>query len=153
MKKLLFIIGFLFISVLTFSQGFGPENSKSMKPIVQNMWDNVINTVETQNGYEIVRLEFDIIKTDSKDSYRILSNLYTYRVGVIGDPDKEDYMKVEVYKRLDDGTYIYVTSKFDAVSAFVDFTPTSTGYYKFVISATFKPGYAGCHYGLVILHQ
>ena len=152
MKKLLFIIAFLFASVFAFSQGFGSDNSKSMKPIMNSAY-TVLDVVETQKGYEFVRLEFDIIKSDAKESYRVLTSAYTYRVGVMGDNDKVETMSIQVYKRLDDGTYEYVTGKSGEQSDFVDFTPTSTGYYKFVISATFKLGYGGCHYCLMVLHE
>jgi hypothetical protein len=154
MKKLLFTTLFLIISLITFSQGFSEYNTKSMKSIMQAMY-TIVDAVETQNGYEIVRLEFDIIQKEPKETYRILSSDWTYRVGVIGEFDKAEDMDIEVYKQLDDGTFQLVIKDIKAESsAFVDFTPTTNGWYKFVIKCyRFQSGWDKCHYGLIVLHQ
>lgn len=103
MKKILMIIAFLFVSMFTFSQS---DDGTSMKPVMQTMYD-VVNTAEN-NGLEIVRIEFDIVHKDiPKESYRILTNAYTYRVGVFGDYRTID-MDIEIWKQQSDGTYIFI---------------------------------------------
>lgn len=146
MKKLLVTICFLLFGFFAFSQG------TSMKPVMESMYDLVI--VAEDAGFEIVRIEFDIIKSTPKDSYRVLTTDWTYRVGVFGDDRTED-MDVEIYQLQSDGTYLFVTkdSKVDR-SAIVDFTPDKTTWYKFVVKCyKFKPGYDGAHYGLLVLHE
>ena len=150
MKKTLMIIAFLFMTIFTFAQ---TDDGRSMKPVMQSMYD-VVNTAEN-NGLEIVRIEFDIVKKDvPKESYRILTTDWTYRVGVFGDYRTVD-MDIEIWKQQSDGTYVFVQrdSKVDPV-AFVDFTPTETCWYKFVVKAySFKDGYNSAHYGLLVLHR
>jgi len=149
MKKFLMIIGFLFVSLFTFSQ---TDDGRSMKPIVQDVY-SFIQTVEN-NGNEIVKLEFDIVTTDTKNSYRVLTNSWTYRIVVMGDYRSED-MDLEVYKQLDDGTYEFVTKDSKTESfAVIDITPSKTAWYKFVVKCyKFKPGYTSCHYGLIVFHN
>jgi hypothetical protein len=150
MKKLFATICFLLIGFLAFSQ---IGDGRSMKPVMESMY-NVINIAEG-NGLEIVRIEFDIVKKDSpKESYRILTTDWTYRVGVFGDDRVED-MDLEIYQMQDDGSYVFINrdSKVDPV-AMVDFTPTKTTWYKFVVKCyKLKEGYDGAHYGLLVLHN
>lgn len=144
------VVALLFATLFTFGQ---TDDGRSMKPVMQTMWD-VVNTAEG-NGLEIVRIEFDIVKKDSpKESYRILTDAWTYRVGVFGDSRTED-MDIEIWKQQSDGSYIFVQkdSKTDPI-AFVDFTPTSTGWYKFIVKCyKFQEGYSSAHYGLLVLHR
>lgn len=139
------------MTCFTFAQT-NDNNGKSMWPILNNM-QTIIDTVE-HRGFEIVRLEYDIVKTDSKASYRILTDVWTYRIGVIGDYRSLD-MDIEVYKQSDDGTYILISQDNKTESfAYVDITPTTTGWYKFVVKCSrFQAGYNSCHYGLIIFHN
>lgn len=150
MKKVLLVVVFLLATMFTFSQ---TDDGRSMKPVMQTMYD-VVNTAEG-NGLEIVRIEFDIVGKDvPKESYRILTDSWTYRVGVFGDWRTED-MDIEIWKQRSDGTYEFIQkdTKTDPI-AFVDFTPTSTGWYKFIVKCyKFKEGYTSAHYGLLVLHK
>jgi hypothetical protein len=150
MKKILMIVAFLFVTCFTFAQ---TDDGRSMKPVMESMY-TVVNTAEG-NGLEIVRIEFDIVKKDvPKESYRILTDAYTYRVGVFGDWRTED-MDIEIWKQQSDGTYVFVEkdTKTDPI-AFIDFTPTSTGWYKFIVKCyKFKDDYTSAHYGLLVLHK
>ena len=150
MKKTLMIIAFLFATMFTFAQS---DDGTSMKPVMESMY-TVANTAES-NGLEIVRIEFDIVQKDNpRLSYRILTDAWTYRVGVFGDWRTED-MDIEIWKQGSDGNYVFVEkdTKTDPI-AFVDFTPTSTGWYKFVVKGyKFKDGYTSAHYGLLVLHK
>jgi Asp-tRNA(Asn)/Glu-tRNA(Gln) amidotransferase A subunit family amidase len=150
MKKLFTTICFLLIGFFAFSQ---EDDGTSMKPVMESMYD-VVSTAES-NNYEIVRIEFDIIKKNSpKESYRILSTDWTYRVGVFGDNRTED-MDIEIYQFQTDGTYILVgkDSKVDPIAMY-DFKPTKTTWYKFVVKCyKFKTGYEGAHYGLLVFHE
>jgi Asp-tRNA(Asn)/Glu-tRNA(Gln) amidotransferase A subunit family amidase len=145
MNKILLIV-FLFISAFSFSQ------ERSMKPIMNDM-NEVISVVESQ-GSEVVKVEFDIVSSDVKTSYRVLYPNLAYSVGVLGDYRAED-MDVEVYKQKSDGTYEFVISDTKVSDyALVYVYPTEEVWYKFVIKCyKFKPGYSSCHYGLVIVHQ
>ena len=148
MKKLFITICFLLIGFFAFSQ----DDGRTMKPAMVTMTE-VVNVAE-ESGYEIVRIELDIIKSTPKESYRVLSPSWTYRVSVFGDYRVED-MDIEIYQLQTDGTYTFVgkDSKVDPI-AMVDFTPTVNTWYKFVVKCyKFKPGYDGAHYGLVVLHE
>lgn len=149
MKKILLIVSLLLVSLFTFAQ---TDDGRSMKPIMNDM-NTFVNTVES-NGNEVVKLEFDIVTTDSKNSYRVLTNSWTYRILVMGDYRVED-MDIEVYKQLSDGSYVFVAKDSKTESfAYVDIKPLETGWYKFVVKCyKFKNGYSSCHYGLVIFHS
>ena len=150
MKKLMLIIGFLFVSLFTFAQY---DDGRSMKPIISDM-KPVIDTVESR-GWEVVKLEYDIVSTDSKITYRILTTSWVYRIGVVGDYRTED-MDLEIYKQKSDGTYEFVAQdqKAPANFVYIDVQPTEITWYKFVVRCVkFKPGYTSCHYGLIIFHK
>lgn len=154
MKKLLCVIAILFASLVSYSQGFSENDTKSMKPIVKTMWE-AIDLVETTKGYEIVHIEFDIIKSEPKECFRVLTYGYTYRAYLVGETGKAEDMDIEVWKRMDDGTYQLVIKDTKTEStAIVDFQPTSSGWYKFIVKCyKFAPGWSGCHWGLMILHE
>jgi hypothetical protein len=147
MNKILLIVVFLLFSSFSFSQ-----DGRSMKPIINDVND-VVSAVESR-GAEVVKIEFDIVSTDVKTSYRVLSSGWNYSIGVIGDYRSED-MDVEVYKQKSDGNYELVVSDTKVSSyAVVYVTPTESTWYKFVIKCyKFKPGYTSCHYGLIVVHE
>jgi Asp-tRNA(Asn)/Glu-tRNA(Gln) amidotransferase A subunit family amidase len=111
-----------------------------MKPIMRDM-DEIITSVESQ-GSEVVKVEFDIVSTDVKTSYSVLSPGWNYSIGVLGDYRAED-MDIEVYKQNANGDYVLVTSDTKTSNyAIVNVTPTESAWYKFVIKCyKFKPGY------------
>ncbi|MCK9416836.1 hypothetical protein M0Q97_09290 [Candidatus Dojkabacteria bacterium] len=146
MNKFLLIGVFLLISLFSFSQDL------SMKSIMNDV-NEIISAVESQ-GSEVVKVEFDIVSTDVKVSYRVLSPGWYYSIGVLGDYRSED-MDVEVYKQKSDGTYEFVVSDTKVSDyAVVYVSPTESAWYKFVIKCyKFKPGYTACHYGLIVVHE
>lgn len=147
MNKILLIVVFLLFSSFSFSQ-----DGRSMKPIINDVND-VVSAVESR-GAEVVKIEFDIVSTDVKTSYRVLSSGWNYSIGVIGDYRSED-MDIEVYKQNANGDYVLVTSDTKTSNyAIVNVTPTESAWYKFVIKCyKFKPGYSSCHYGLIVVHE
>lgn len=152
MKKLLIVLGFVLFSFFSFGQSFD-NNGKSMKPIL-NDFSQIIEAVEGK-GFEIVKIEYDIVKKDTqKESYRFLTNAWTYRVYVLGDYRSED-MDIEIYKQKDDGTFEFIgkDSKTEQYAMF-DITPSETCWYKFVVKCyKFSGSYDGAHYGLMIFHN
>ena len=157
MKKILLIIGFLFVSFIGFSQ-MNDNNGKSMRPIMSDI-KTYIDTIESR-GYEIVRFESDIVRADiPKESFRKLT-AQPYRIIVFGDYRSDD-MSIEVYKQGVDGNYEFVASdNRNESSAYVDVTPdgSGSGWYKFVVRCVrFKTSsvytYTSCHYGLIIFHN
>lgn len=147
MNKILLIVVFLLFSSFSFSQ-----DGRSMKPIINDVND-VVSAVESR-GAEVVKIEFDIVSTDVKTSYRVLSSGWNYSIGVIGDYRSED-MDVEVYKQKVNGDYVLVASDTKSSNyAIVNIKPTEDAWYKFVIKCyKFKPGYTSCHYGLIVVHE
>lgn len=149
MKKLLFLISFLFMTFIGVSQ---TNIDKSMKPILVDA-TGIINAVE-EKGFEIVKIEFDIITDVKKDTYRVLSNIWTYRIFVFGDYRIED-IDLEVYKQNSDESFTLVAKDNKAESfATIDLKPEELSWYKIVVKCyKFKPGYEVGHYGLLILHE
>lgn len=147
MNKFLLLIIFTIISIFSYSQ-----DERSMKPIM-NYMDEVVSAVE-EKGSEVVRIEYDIVSTDVKISYRILSSGWNYSIGLLGDERAID-MDIEVYKQNADGTYTFITSdKSVSDYAIVYVTPTENAWYKFVVKCyKFKEGYNACHYGLIVVHE
>lgn len=149
MKKLLLLVSFLFMSFVGVSQ---TDIDRSMKPILLDAI-TIINAVE-EKGFEIVKIEFDIITDVKKETYRILSDAWMYRVFVFGDYRIED-IDLEVYKQNPDETFTLI-AKDSKVESFatVDFKPDQMSWYKIVVkSYRFKYGYDAGHYGLLILHE
>lgn len=146
MKNILVLI-LIFYSLISYSQ-----SETSMKPIMDNI-NELVSKFEN-DGYEIIKIEFDIVSLDSKYSHRELYPNIDYTVAILGDFRSED-MDIVVYKQKVNGQYILVTSDtkispYDVVS----FTPDEKAWYRFDISCyRMKPNYSSCHYGLIILHK
>lgn len=137
----------LFFSLSNYAQS---DDGKSMKPILEDALP-IINTVE-KKGYEIVRIEFDIIK-DEKVTYRQLYEGWEYGVYAFGDYRIED-MDVEVYKEVGGNWKLVVEDSDESSTALVNVKPLYTGNYKIVVKAAkFASGYKGGHYGLLIFHE
>lgn len=147
-KHLILILTFC-LSVNSFSQINDNSDGTSMVPIM-NVANPIIETVETE-GLEIVRMEFDIIKT-TKESYRTLHADLDYAILAFGDYRISD-IDIKVYKDVD-GNWFEITKDEDSESqALVTVSPSATGLYKFEIKAyEFIEGYSAAHYGLLICH-
>lgn len=106
--------------------------------------------LENQN-FEIVRIEMDIV-SGPKDSYRTLTDRWTYGIIAIGD-DRVADIDVSVYRELD-GEWSLVTSDTDdGTLAMVTTKPSATARYKFVVNAQFASGYTAAHYALIVYHN
>ena len=153
MKTPLISLFVFFISLTSFAQ---TDDGKTMGPILKDAL-NYIETVESK-GYEIVRIEFDILKTD-KETFRTLSAGWTYDVYAFGDYRFQD-LDVSVYKLEDDGSHssipISTSSPHDGYSrtALVTIKPLITASYEIVIKAnSYTSDNSGGHYGLIIFHE
>jgi len=147
MKKILLLTTLLLFSVFSFSQ-----DDRSIVPILAQVAEVTVKMEE--KGFEIVKIECDIVGLQNpKTSYRVLSPLWVYTVGVLGDYRSID-MDIEVYKQHEDGTYQLVASDSkESNFATVSVQPTEECWYKFVIKChSMKANYIACHYGLIVLH-
>jgi hypothetical protein len=111
-----------------------------------------IQMIETDYDQEVVRTEFDIIRT-SKETFRYLTDSYEYGIYVMGDDRIQD-IDVEVFKMVDgDWTSIEKDEDEDA-QALVMITPSTTAQYKIKISAySFVEGYEVGFYCLAVFHE
>ncbi len=147
MKKLFFLLLVLASSFNLYAQ----KEDIYMKSILDAAGP-IVNLIERENGQEIVRMEFDIVR-DSKTTFRQLSSDYVYGICAFGDNRIRD-IDIKVY-RWTNNQWVLVEKDEDSESlAAVSVAPTSTADYKIVISAySFEPGCDVGHYGLIIFHE
>ncbi len=153
MKKTLFILMALCLSISVFSQGTEAddnENGTSLSPIMKDV-EPLIQELEKE-GLEIVRVEIDIVKT-SKTTLRLLHEGWSYGIAVTGDYRFTD-MDVKVYKKNGDDWDLIMEDTDDEKTAVVIVEPTSTEEYLIeIIAAEYVEGYSGGHYALLIFHE
>lgn len=140
----------LFFGSLVFAQ---TEKERSMKPIMDDC-KSLIADIESKNE-EIVRMEFDIVK-DKKETFRTLTDAYTYGITVVGDYRIKE-MGIELYSEdyTDSNTWSLVkVENADKYYASVTVKPSVTKRYKIVVKALkFDDDNTVGHYGLLIYHE
>lgn len=127
------------------------ENAKgtSMMPIF-NKAKIYIETFEKNDKHEIVRMEFDIVTTYKKKSWRTLAKGIKYSVIAFGDYRIKD-IDISIFKYRDKKWVRVVKDKKEESFAVVSFTPDKTEEYKIEISVyEFKDNYKAAHYGLFV---
>ena len=145
-------IAFPLLILMHFSQMlFAQDIDLSMGEFIETISES-IQLIETDYGQEVVRTEFDIIRT-SKETFRTLTDSYEYGIFVIGDDRIKD-IDVEVFKVVDgDWILIKKDDKEDA-QALVMIEPSTTAQYKIKISAyEFHEGYEVGFYSLAVFHE
>lgn len=147
MKKQIILLFAFVCSINTFAQ----KEEVSMYSILENA-GKYLNYIEREMGQEIVRMEFDIIR-DSKQTFRTLTDDYTYGICAFGDHRIKD-IDVKVYRWVNE-QWVLIEKDEDTESvAVVTISPSTTADYKIVISAySFEEGYEAGHYGLMIFHE
>lgn len=142
----------IFLVVLTLVSAIcvARDNSTSMTPIMDKA-EKIVSYVENDLEMEIVRMEFDILRT-KKTTFRTLSSDWTYTIIAFGDYRFKD-IDIRVYRKVA-GDWELEDKDVDNQSvAVARLKPQSDGDYKIEISAySFEPGYEVGHYGLVIAH-
>jgi hypothetical protein len=110
------------------------------------------DTIIENRNQEIVRVEVDIV-SDSKDSFRVLTDRWTYGIVALGDA-RITNLHLAIYRELD-GQWSLVTENANEGSLVTaTITPPSTGRYKFVVSVTrFAEDYTAGHYALMVYHN
>ena len=148
MKKFLLLFFALIIGA-NFAQA--QRKDVTMVPVLEKSL-SIIDLIENDHDMEIVRLEFDIVKS-SKDSYRTLTKNYEYTIVAFADDRVKD-IDVALYKRVGN-EWIQVASDNDNSDiAVMSYTPTETANYKVVVSVyAFNSGYSAAHYGLIYFHE
>lgn len=146
------IITFVMAVIATISVNAQRNDGTSMLPIMKQ-GEEIRKLMEEKHEMEIVRIEYDIIRT-TKESFRTLSSDWTYQVIAFGDYRVKD-IDVEVYRRTSSGGWTLVGKDNDASSvAVVKVTPSSVGDYKIVTRVySFEDDYDAAHYGLFIVHD
>ncbi len=123
----------------------------SMGEFIEEISESIL-LIETDYGQEVVRTEFDIIRT-SKETFRYLTDDYEYGIFVMGDDRIKD-IDVEVFKVVD-GDWILIKKDDDEdTQALVMINPSTTAQYKIKISAyAFEEGYEVGFYCLAVFHE
>ncbi len=151
MKNLMFIIALFAIVSPAFSQTTSKD--RSMKPILDDC-KSLIDDIEKKNE-EIVRMEFDIVK-DKKETFRTLTDAYTYGITAVGDY-RIKQIGIELYSEnyTDSNTWTLVkVENAEKYYASVTVKPSSTKRYKIVVKALkFEDDNTVGHYGLLIYHE
>jgi hypothetical protein len=148
MKKLLLLIATCFLIIFSFkAKAQNPETT--MRPMLEDAL-TYVDTIE-KYGYEIVRMEFDLV-TGTKTTYRDLYSSLEYTIWAFGDYRIAD-IDIIVYKDVN-GQWVQVQKDNSSESsASVKITPSATGKFRIdVIAYKFKEGYSAGHYGLMIFH-
>ena len=147
MKKQFVLLMALVCSLNLFAQ----KEEVSMYSILESA-GKYLNYIERELGQEIVRMEFDIIR-DTKQTFRTLTDDYTYGICVFGDHRIKD-IDVKVYKWVNEQWVLIEKDEDTSSVAVVTISPSSTADYKIVISAySFEDGYSAGHYGLLVFHE
>lgn len=143
MKRLIFFI--LFICTVFILQG------RSMVPIL-NKSEGLVDYLENELNLEIVRMEYDILKT-TKTTSRVLSSGWTYSIVAFGDYRFKD-IDISVYKRVNGSWSLVERDQDSSEIALVVITPEYTEEYLIEIKAySFNDGYEVGHYGLIVAHE
>ncbi|ROL61897.1 serine protease [Bacteroidetes/Chlorobi group bacterium ChocPot_Mid] len=120
---------------------------------ILNDVNNLISEIEDSSLDEVVRVECDIIFT-SNESYRYLSDKWTYNIIVIGDDRKIKDLSLKAYILQDDEWKKVSSENEEGPYAMLEITPKKYGFYKFVITVDeYNQGYEGAHYTLIISHE
>ncbi len=146
MKKL-----FIFIYLSATVSMYAGNNTTTMTPIM-NRAEEIVKYIEDDMNLEIVRMEYDILRT-SKATTRYLSHGWTYMIVAFGDFRFKD-IDVKVYRK-DDGNWQEIGKDNDDSSvAIVYISPEQDAEYGIEITAySFNEGYEVGHYGLIIAHE
>ncbi len=151
--KILFLISFLMLYSITFSQTgkeLDNESGTSMMPVIDGL-DDMVKTLELEK-VEIVRIEVDLLFT-SKHTIRTLHSEYTYGVLTYGDYRFKS-VALNIYKKENGEWKFFKTGENKDGTSSVFIKPDELGEYKFeVIAAEFSEGYTGGHYVLIIMHN
>jgi hypothetical protein len=148
MKKFLLLFFALIIGA-NFAQA--QRKDVTMVPVLEKSL-SIIDLIENDHDMEIVRLEFDIVKS-SKDSYRTLTKNYEYTIVAFADDRVKD-IDVALYKRVGNEWVQVASDNDNSDIAVMSYTPTETANYKVVVSVyAFNPGYSAAHYGLIYFHE
>jgi hypothetical protein len=121
----------------------------SMIPILLKVIE--ADTILENKDLEIVRIEMDIV-AGSKESFRTLTDRWTYGVVAVGD-DRVAALDLAAYRE-QDGQWVLVEEDNDEGSlATITLRPTTTARYRFVVSVTrYRQSYTSAHYGLLVYH-
>lgn len=105
-------------------------------------------------GYEIVRMEYDLVFT-SKESFRNLSSDWEYTIiGFADDGVKDLDLKVYEYDDVTEKWSLVIEDKSAESYAILKVKPTKTALYKVeVIIYKFETGYTAAKYGLMYVHD
>jgi len=126
------------------------EKGTSMAPILAEALP-IVQGIE-EKGFEIVRMEFDLVSGTST-TFRSLYSQWSYGIVAFGDYRLED-IDIAVYKDVD-GQWFMVERDAEAKSrAKVLIRPSVSGSYRIDVKAyKFKTGYQVGRYGLIIFHE
>lgn len=155
MKKVILSALILFAISPVFSQidysEFDNSKGTSMMPIIKEA-EPLIQQIENED-LEIVRMEFDLVTKNGKETFRNLSSSYCYAIVALGDYRIKD-IDITIYQQKN-GNWVEVKkdSKEDKEAVCL-IQPPVDGQYKIVISAySFNDSYTIGHYALIICHE
>jgi len=153
MKKVTLIVFLILINIVKGQTNYSKfDNSKgtSMMPIF-NKAKVFIETIEKKNKLEIVKMEFDIVTTAKKTSWRTLSKNIIYSIAAFGDYRVKD-IDISIFKFRDGKWIRVIKDKKEDSYALVNVKPDRTEMYKIEISVyQFIGKYKAAHYGLFFL--
>ena len=140
----------LFAFLIVFPSYSQIPDAASMRPILSDATHYIMYL--ENNNYEIVRLEFDILK-ETSSTYRWLQSDFEYGVLAFGDYRILD-IDILIYKEVD-GNWVLIKNDTDAKSnALVYIKPSETGFYKIdIVPFKIAEGYPGGHYGMIFFHK
>jgi len=153
MKKVILLIFLILFNIVEGQTDYSKfDNSKgtSMMPIF-NKAKVFIKSIEKKDELEIVKMEFDIVTTIKKTSWRTLSRNITYSIVAFGDYRVKD-IDISIFKFRDGKWIRVIKDKKEDSYALVNVKPDKTEMYKIEISVyQFIEKYKAAHYGLFFL--
>ena len=127
-------------------------NGTDSYPIYQ-MGEHFVTSFDEQ-GFEIVRIEYDLIFT-SKESFRNLTSAWEYTILGFADGGVKDLdLKVYAYNEATDKWSLVSEDASEEPYAIVTVKPDEDALYKVeVIVYAFHEGYTAARYGLMYIHE
>lgn len=151
--KLIFLFILLISSFLFAQREYARlDNNKgtSMEPILARA-EPLIEKIEKE-GFEIVRMEFDII-SEVKETYRNLYKDWEYGIVAFGDYRIKD-IDVAVYEKVRGKWKLVEKDAENDDEAMVTIKPYKDGEHKIKISVyRYNKDYTVGHYGLLVIHE
>lgn len=153
-KANLYSIIIILTLIFTFGQLNAQEKKTSSIQSIHKLSGKLLESFEDE-GYEILRVEEDLIFSKKKTSLRTLHKGVTYVIVAYGDKRVKDIdLSISVFNTTTKTFEEIDSDKKENRIAILKVTPTETTSYSFSTKVyAFEDSFDGAHYGLMIMRK